>query len=119
MKLWLISGALGLRGILYAFAPETRSQAFRFPFDWITTQGWGVFVVVCCLLAAISSYCHLGRDRYGYVVMTMLTAAWAVSYGYGWAFRDAGDAALQGVLSLGVLTAVLFHCAGDPEVSRS
>ncbi|VXC42736.1 conserved membrane hypothetical protein [Nocardioides sp. AX2bis] len=114
-KLWLISVVLGARGFTYATEPASRSGAFQFPFDWMTTQGWGVLVVLVCGVAVFSSYCHLGRDRFGYVAMTCLSGGWALCYGYGYAFRGAGEPAIQGLLSFLLIVVLLMHCAGDPE----
>lgn len=114
-KLWLFAVVIGMRGLLYATDPNTQSAAAQYPFG-ITTEVWGWFVFGVCAGAAVTSYCHFGRDRIGYKAMAALVAWWAFMYGYGYLFNEATKSALQGVLSMVVIGVVMIHCAGDPEL---
>lgn len=119
LKLWLLAIVLGLKGIGYirGATPDSTESGLR-----IITEGLNVPLQVCggvivalCAFAAFCSYCHMGRDRYGYMVLTGFCFAWAAAFAVSPLFLDGPDYAFQGALSYVLIGAFLLISAADPE----
>lgn len=82
-----------------------------------TFYGW-VFILVG-LAAAISSYCHFDRDRWGYKALAVWSWLWGVSYVVGWMFSDSPIRAVGGSVLWFLFTGILLVCTRIPNLPFS
>ena len=119
LVLWLFSLAfVALGGINYILTPlpARTEKALSFALSIAPSPAWGALMVTAGLLSALSAYCHFGRDRYGYLILSTFCGAWGAGYIAGFVLFGADLRSLSGsviwLLFAGVLTAV----AGFPNV---
>ncbi len=119
LKLWVISIVLGLKFLIYARGETSQAtdEALR-----LVTEVWGwplqvvgAAGVVACLIAAWCSYCHHGRDLWGYVLLTFCSVGWAAAFAASPVFLDGTTNAWNGALTYVFITILLLICAGDVE----
>lgn len=128
LKLWLIAIVLGLKGLGYVLGsvPPTTEYAVRVltggqvPLGW---WGWHLMIplwvvswslLLACVFAAFTAYCHVGRDRWGYTVLQAFCSLWTVLYLVAIFYFGAPSEVGQGALTWVTIGAVLAACAGDP-----
>lgn len=118
--LWLFSLAfLVLGGVNYIATdlPPRSEEALSFALEIAPAHTWGWTMVVAGLLAGWSSYCHFGRDRYGFVLLATFCGGWGLGYLCGFLFYDAGMRAVGGSVIWLVFSGLLVVIAGFPNVS--
>src|SRR5690349_13646537 len=100
LKLWFISIVLGMKGLAYLTGDTSAAteSALR-----LITEAWhvplevcGAIIVALCGFAAFCSYCHFGRDRWGYMALVGFTLGWAGCFFVSPLFLDGPTAAVQG-----------------------
>ena len=118
-KLWVISVAIGIKGIGYLLGGISRStdSALRVFTDvlGVDLRVCGAVIVALCLASAFTAYCHHGRDRYGYAALTGFCCVWSAAFFVGAFLLDGPASAVQGGVSYLVFAGFLLTCAGDPE----
>lgn len=117
--LWLFSLAfICIGGINYVFTepPEITREALTFATEIAPLQFWGCIMISAGAIAFFSSYCHFGRDRYGYTLLATFCGGWALVYWCGWVFFDASLRAVSGSLIWVLFSAILTLLAGFPNV---
>lgn len=97
-------------------APTRESLAFALSIPGMTAPVWGWLMVTIGLLSAYMSYCHLGRDRAGFTLLSTFCGAWGIGYVCGYLFFDAPLRALGGSVIWWLFCAALVTCAGFPSV---
>lgn len=120
MCLWLFSIAFVIiGGVNYVTTtpPAVTRQSLSFALDIAPAPVWGWLMVVVGAAATWSSYCHFGRDRYGFMLLATFCAGWGLGYLCGFAFYDAGLRAVSGSVIWLLFSAVLMLLAGFPNVT--
>lgn len=120
--LWLFAIAfLVLGGVNYIATdlPVRSEEALSFALDILPAKAWGWTMVVTGLVAGWSSYCHFGRDRYGFTLLATFCGAWGLGYLCGFFFYGAGLRAVGASVIWLVFSALLVVIAGFPNVSLS
>ncbi len=119
LKLWVIAVVLGLKFLIYAMGDTSRAtdDALR-----LVTVEWGVPLqliggigLAACVVAAWCSYCHHGRDLWGYAILTGVAVGWSASFAVAPLFLDGPTLAWNGCLTYLFVTMLLVICAGDVE----
>ncbi|ROR91780.1 hypothetical protein [Nocardioides aurantiacus] len=115
LKLWLLSIVIGLLGFNYIVSPVPTSteQALTLPGEVMPLEWWGIGIVGLCVVAGFCSYCHMGRDRYGYYMLSVFAVAWGTAYLVSPFLFDASTRAFSGALSWYVIFGFLVLSAGD------
>lgn len=91
LVLWLFSlGLLALGGINYIATPlplatDQALVVLRFSPAWV----WGVVMVGVACTTGFCSYCHYGRDRWGFIIYTTFCVGWGCMFIAGFLFFDA------------------------------
>lgn len=120
--LWLFSLAFvvlgGVNYIATDLPPHSR-EALSFALTFAEPPIWGWTMVGVGLVSWWSSYCHFGRDRYGFVLLATFCGGWGINYLCGFLFYDAGLRAVGGSVIWLVFCALLAVIAGFPNVSLS
>ena len=122
LALWLFAIAfIALGGVNYICTdlPPTSRQALSFALDISggSTIFWGVVMVVVGAVAAFSSYCHFGRDRYGFVLLSTFCVGWGLVYVCGFLFYGAGLRAFGGASVWLLMGSALACIAGFPNIA--
>lgn len=120
--LWLFSiGYILIGGVQFigTEVPEITRQYLAFPFDFADPMYWGWLFVVVGVFGLWASYCHFGRDRYGYTVLSVYALMWGGAFVCGYLFYDASVRALGASVLWFVFSGVLSLIAGFPNVSLS
>ena len=120
--LWLFAIAFSIIGwVNYAATPlpEATRESLAFALSIAPAPFWGWCMVVAGFLAIWSSYCHFGRDRYGFTLLATFCGTWAIGYLCGYFFYEAGLRAVSAAVIWIVFTGVLILIAGFPNVSLS
>lgn len=118
--LWLFSLAFILiGGVNYITSPqpETTTASLAFVLQLQPSEFWGWIMVSVGALAAWASYCHFGRDRYGFILLATFCAAWALVYLCGFLFYGAGLRAVSGSVIWVLFSGILSLISGFPNVS--
>lgn len=117
--LWLFSLAflvIGAINYITTDLPEPSKKSLGFALDIFPAEAWGWVMVVVGLLSLWSSYCHFGRDRYGFVLLSTFCGTWALGYLCGWLFYDAGLRAIAASVIWFLFSGALSLIAGFPNV---
>lgn len=118
--LWLFAiGFILLGGVNYIGTdiPPTTQAALAFAFTIAPPTAWGIVMVTCGVLAMWSSYCHFGRDRYGFTLLATLSGGWGMGYICGVLFYDAPLRGLGGAVVWFIYSTILATIAGFPNVA--
>lgn len=119
LKLWLLSVIIGMKGAGYLFSGSTPSNesALRLITERadIGLHVCGAIILGPCIFSLFCSYCHYGRDRYGYMALTGFAFAWAAAYAVSPLLLDGPSYAWQGTLSWSLFGVFLLIAASDPE----
>jgi hypothetical protein len=119
LKLWLFAIALGIKGVGYLQGNSSHSteSALRLFTErlHVPLTACGAVIVILCAFAVVCSYCHYGRDRYGYMALTGFCAAWAAAFAVSPLFLDGPSFAWQGTITYAMFGVVLLLCASDPD----
>lgn len=112
---------LWLGGVNYIATdlPPTSQASLSFALSIAPAGVWGWAMIGCGALALYTSYCHLGRDRLGYVVLSTFCAAWGLGYLCGFLFFDAGLRAVGGSVIWLLFSGILTTCAAIPTITLS
>ena len=119
-KLWFLSIILGIKGVGYLIGSTsaTTDSALRVLTDNgiidVPLRVAGGGIVTLCAVAAFCSYCHYGRDRYGYNILAGFTLGWVGCFLVA-PLLGAPLSALQGALSYLLIGAFILYSANDPE----
>ena len=121
MVLWIFSvGFIFIGGVNYIStdlpAPNRESLAFALTISHGSAPFWGWVMVAVGCTAAYTAYCHLGRDKAGFVLLSTFCGTWATGYLCGWLFFDAPLRALGGSVIWWLFCAALSVTAGFPSV---
>lgn len=121
--LCIVALIIGSKGLGYVFNASSASTdiAMGFLTQFVSLQIVGGIMVAICGFAWFTSYCHHGRDQYGFDALTMMAAALAAIYLVStfemveWT-RDAlvpvGVAGLAAAVALGAAWAVAHRTSG-------
>ncbi len=119
LKLWLLAIIISFKGFGYLRGSTSSSteSALRLLTErlHIPLQACGAVIVILCLVAAFCSYCHYGRDRYGYMILVGFSMAWAACFAVSPLLLDGPAFAWQGALSYLLIALFLLFSAADPE----
>lgn len=118
--LWLFSISfmfLGLVNYVLTEPPPLTREALSFAFDLAPVWFWGLNMFAAGLLAFIFSYCHFGRDRYGFTALSTFCAGWGLVYWCGYWFYDASLRAVSGSVTWFLFSGILALVAGFPNVA--
>ena len=116
--LWLFSLAfitIGLVNYVLTPLPPLYEQALTFALAIAPTHVWGWTMVGAGVVAGYSSYCHKGRDLYGYVILAVFSTAWASGYLAGLIVFDAALRSLSGAVVWYLFAGILTAVAGVPN----
>lgn len=121
LVLWFFSvGFVVIGGVNYIAtnlpAPTRESLSFALSISRGSAPVWGWVMVAVGFLAAYTSYCHLGRDRAGFTILSTFCGAWGIGYVCGFLFYDAPLRALGGSVIWWLFCAALIVTAGFPSV---
>ncbi len=80
--LCFVAVIIGFKGAGYIFNASSAStdQAMNLLTQYVAMPAVGGIMVVICAFAWFSSYCHHGRDRYGYDALTGMAFAFSGIY---------------------------------------
>lgn len=117
LKLWLFSIIISFKGIGYISGKNSgdTDSALQFVTQWQPLSFWGCLILAVCACAMVCSYCHHGRDRYGYMALVGFSSAWAACYAAAPLLLDGPTYAWQGSLSWLLIGFLLLFSAGDPD----
>jgi hypothetical protein len=99
--------------------PEPTRTYLAFVLDFRPGWYWGCMFIAAGLFAMVSAYCHFDRDRWGYLLTSVLSATWGMVYVCGWAFYDAPVRALGGSIIWLLYASILTTCARIPKITLS
>ena len=90
---------LSAKGFGYATNPTAQSEgSMRFLALFAPPVVWSVLIVATCAFAWFCSYCHHGRDRWGYDALTAMSGGLAASFALT-VVRSGDSVAVQGALA--------------------
>lgn len=117
LKLWLFSIIIGFKGVGYISGNNSHDTdaALRFVTQWAPLTTWGYLILAVCGFAVVCSYCHHGRDRYGYMALVGFSFAWGACYAVAPLLLDGPTYAWQGTLAWLLIGVLLLFSAGDPD----
>lgn len=118
--LWLFSLSfifLGFINYMITTPPPITQDALSFAFNMAPPLVWGIFMSSSGALAMAFSYCHFGRDRYGYSLLATFCAGWGLVYWCGFLFYDASLRAVAGSVTWFLFSGILTLLAGFPNVA--
>ena len=107
---------LGVVNYLITDLPAVSRESLAFALTVADASTWGWVMVVIGAISAWSSFCHLGRDRIGFVLLGGFCGVWGIGYLCGFLFYDAGPRALGGSVIWLLFSAILTAVAGFPNV---
>lgn len=107
---------LGATNYLLTDLPPVSRQSLQFALTVAPAEAWGTIMVTLGLFSLWTAYCHLGRDRLGFVLLAAFTGVWGVGYWCGFLFYDAGPRALGGGVIWLLFAGILATVAGFPNV---
>jgi hypothetical protein len=119
LALWLFSIAfIVIGGVNYIATdlPDPTRESLAFALSVAPAAAWGWTMVLLGLFSAYCSYCHLGRDRLGFVLLATFCGGWALGFLCGLLFFDAPLRALGGSIVWWLFCVVLVAIAGFPSV---
>lgn len=119
LALWLLSLAfIVIGGVNYIATelPTTTRESLSFALTVAPAPVWGWVMIGLGVFTTYCSYCHLGRDRLGFLLLSSFCGVWAVGYLCGLLFFDAPLRALGGSVIWWVFCALLVVIAGFPSV---
>lgn len=117
--LWLFAIAFSVIGYVNYVAtplPASTDESLAFALSIRPASFWGWTMVACGIVASWASYCHHGRDRYGFTLLASFCGAWALGYLCGFLFYDAGLRAVSAAVIWAVFTGLLALVAGFPSL---
>lgn len=118
-KLWLLAIIVAMKGVGYLRGATSSSTELALQLITerlhVPLQACGVLILVVCGFAMFCSYCHHGRDRFGYMALTGFCFSWAACFAVAPLFLDGPGYALQGTLSYLLIGLFLLFSAADPE----
>lgn len=117
--LWLFSLAFVTIGYFNNIIGEQTSvtrDSLAFAFSIAPPVFWGYTMATVGLISAFLSYCHLGRDRYGFVMLAVYSAGWGLVYLCGYLFYDASVRAISGAITWVLFSSILILISGFPNV---
>lgn len=118
LKLWLFAIIIGIKGLGYLrgqISPSTDSALRLVTRLHVPLEVCGGLIIATCTFAVVCSYCHHGRDRYGYMALTGFSWSWAGCFAAGALFLDAPSYAWQGALSYFLIGLFVLVSAYDDE----
>ncbi len=110
-------GFLGVSNYLLSDLPPVSRESLSFALAIAPPHLWGWVMVALGALSLWSAYCHLGRDRIGFVLLSTFTGVWGIGYLCGFLFYDAGPRALGGSVIWLLFAGILTTVAGFPNMS--
>lgn len=110
---------LGVVNYIITDLPAVSRESLAFALAFAEPSVWGWAMVAIGALSAWSSFCHLGRDRIGFILLGGFCFAWGIGYMCGFVFFDAGPRALGGSVIWLLFSAILTAVAGFPNVPLS
>lgn len=119
LNLWLLSLMMLAKGVGYLRGAVSTStdealglitQRLHIPIEV-----FGAAMVSVCLFAIFCSYCHHGRDRYGYMALVAFSLAWAAVFAFSALFLGAPTSGFQGMWNGTIFALFLLFSAADPE----
>lgn len=119
VKLWVLALIIGAKGLGYALGqvPASTESSLRFVVGYLGAPlplvGWAI--VALCVFAAFCSYCHHGRDAYGYMALAGFAFGWAGVFLGGGVLGGSWFSAWQGAVSYLAIAGFVLVCASDPE----
>lgn len=119
LVLWQYAlGFIVIGGVNYISTalPEPTRESLAFVLSMFPAPVWGWTMVAVGLLAAYTSYCHLGRDRAGFLLLSTFCGGWAIGYLCGFLFFDAPLRAIGGSVIWWLFCTTLTTTAGFPSV---
>ncbi len=118
-KLWLLAIIISFKGLGYlrGSTSESTESALRLLTErlQVPLQACGAVILALCAVAIFCSYCHYGRDRYGYMLLVGFSATWAACFAVSPLLLDGPAYAWQGALSWLLIGLFLLFSAADPE----
>lgn len=115
LVLWQYAlGFIVIGGVNYVSTtlPEPTRESLSFALSILPAPAWGWTMIAAGLIAAYTSYCHLGRDRAGFVLLSTFCGVWAAGYLCGWLFFDAPLRAIGGSVIWWLFCSTLTTTAG-------
>lgn len=116
----VVAGALYI-GIGFAFftAPPLaeKDPSLKVALQFLSLDDWGYVFVVVGALSIFSSVWPIGKEKWGYSVLTALSSAWSASYILAVMFYGAPKISLLGGLTWGLLAFIWWAISGliSPE----
>lgn len=92
-------------------SPE-RSAALAFILDLMPFQAWGYAFIFVGILTLLSSRWPPGSEKWGYVLLTSLSAVWASGYFLSLVFRDAPVGNVTATLVWGLVAFLWWSISG-------
>lgn len=90
--------------------PTCRAAALRVPLTWAPPVVWSTMFIVVGILAVLSSRWPPASEKWGYSVLSGLSALWATFY--AWGLFSLGSAALPGLEVWSLVTFLWWAIAG-------
>lgn len=118
LVLWLFGVAFIIMGGFNYIAtdvPQPTRTYLSFALNAAPAWVYGMGFIVVGSLAALSAYCHFGRDRWGYLLTSGAATAWGGVYVCG-LFYGAPLRTLGGSVVWLLFAAILTTCARIPHV---
>lgn len=117
--LWLFSLSfvlIGMANYVLTYPPKPSRDSLVFAFSIAQPSVWGSIMSILGFLCVWLSYCHFGRDRYGFTILSTFCGVWGFTYLSGFLFYDAGPRALSGSVVWFLYSGILVLIAGFPNV---
>ena len=119
LKLWLLAIIVAMKGVGYLRGATSTSTELALQLLTerlhVPLQACGLMILAVCAFAGFCSYCHHGRDRYGYMALAGFSFAWAACFLVAPVFLDGPGYAIQGCLSWLLIGGFVLFCAGDAD----
>lgn len=107
---------LGVVNYVLTDLPPYSQRSLSFALTIADGHTWGWIMVAVATVTAWSAFCHLGRDRIGFVLLGGFCGVWGVGYLCGFLFYEAGPRALGGSVIWLLFSGILAVVAGFPNV---
>ncbi len=108
---------LGGINYLATTIPEPNRTYLSFALDFAPARLYGWIFIVAGVLAIVSAYCHFDRDRWGYLLTSVLAGSWATVYVCGWLFYDASPRSIGAGVIWFLFATILTTCARIPKIT--
>lgn len=103
-----------LHGLNYILSDlnESRREALSIALSWFPIQFWGTVFVASGILAVISARWPPVAERWGYMLLTGLSAGWGATYATGVIFEHSPTSNFSGALNWGLLAFLWWGVSG-------